>query len=266
MQKTIAGITGLGVLLGTGYLFWRSSASTCPSLAQVTAQVQQHPAVRQCANIVVAIEGCTVRLQGRMANAAQHTLLREAIQKLPGIAQVNDAAVQFVGPPFCEVLDLLEPFHTRPEARDSSLGVTLVNKPGGKTPVYIQGEHLTLEITTPDKFASYLYVDYYTVDGQVQHLFPNSQETSHFFRPRSVYVVGQLAKQHMPWKVLPPFGQELLTVIASKQPLVFTPQAPRYNPEPAHLYISQLLQALPKGKTTTDVATVNYLMETRAKP
>ncbi|MGE3538718.1 MAG: DUF4384 domain-containing protein [Candidatus Tectimicrobiota bacterium] len=266
MGKTIAGIVGLGVVLGAAYLFWRSSIPACPSLAQISARVQQHPSVQQCANIAVAVEGCVVRLQGRIENATQRTRLREAIQSIPGIAQVNDASVQSVDRPFCEVLDILDPLYKREETLASGLAVKLVNKSGEKIPVYSQGEHLILEITTPLKFESYVYVDYYTVDGQVQHLFPNPLEATNFFPPRSVYVVGQLDEQHIPWKALPPFGKELLTVITSKHPLVFTPKAPRYDPEPASLYIDQLQRALPRGHVPPEVAVASYLIETREKP
>src|SRR5262249_33877476 len=85
-------------------------------------------------------------------------------------------------------------------------------------------------------FDSFVYVDYYSTDGQVQHLFPNITEPLNLLSPRQVYTVGQPDDKHMKWTPLPPFGRELITVIATKQPLVFTPKAPRYDPESARSY------------------------------
>src|SRR5262249_15304705 len=167
------------------------------------------------------------------------------VQNIRGITYVNDALTRIVEAPFCEVLDILEPVQKHAETHDFGLKVRLVNKEGKKSPVYVQGENLIIEVTTPAKFDSFVYVDYYSTDGQVQHLFPNIREALNFFPPRSVYTVGQPDGQHFEWKPLPPFGRELISVIVTKQPLVFTPKTPRYDPELATAYLDQLRQALP---------------------
>ena len=107
------------------------------------------------------------------------------------------------------------------------------------------------------------YVDYYSTDGQVQHLFPNIKEPLNFLPPRSVYTVGQPDDKHVEWKPLPPFGRELISVIATKQPLVFTPKAPRYDPESARSYLDQLHQAIPRDLSQAEIAALFYPIETR---
>lgn len=230
------------------------------------AQIQRHPAAQQCASVAVAMEGCAVRLQGRVESETQRARLRSAVQNIKGITQVNDTLLRIIEPPFCEILDVLEPLQKHAETRNFGLKVRLVNKEGQQLPVYVQGENLLIEVTTPAQFESFVHVDYYTTDGQVQHLLPNLQEEVNLIPPRSVYTVGQLDEEHFEWKVLPPFGRELITVIVTKQPLVFTPKAPRYDAEPARFYLDQLRQALPHDLAPAGIAAAFYLIETRDRP
>jgi hypothetical protein len=235
-------------------------------VAEIQARIQQHPAARQCANVTVMVEHCVLRLQGRVENEAQRARLREVAQQIKGITHINDALLRVVEAPFCEVLELLEPLQQHAAAQDFGLKVRLVRKEGQRLPVYVQGENLIIEVTAPSKFQSFVYVDYYTTDGQVQHLFPNLQEALNLLSPRSVYTVGQPDGQHFEWKPLPPFGRELITVIATREPLLFTPRVPRYDPEPARLYIDQLRQALPRDPAQAEVAVAFYTIETRDRP
>jgi hypothetical protein len=204
-----------------------------------------------------------VKLQGRIESEENRARLRSVVQNIRGITYVNDALIRIVEAPFCEVLDILEPVQKHAETHDFGLKVRLVNKEGKKSPVYVQGENLIIEVTTPAKFESFVYVDYYSTDGQVQHLFPNIKEALNFLPPHSVYTVGQPDDKHVEWKPLPPFGRELISVIATKQPLVFTPKAPRYDPESARSYLDQLHQAIPRDLSQAEIAAIFYPIETR---
>ena len=93
--------------------------------------------------------------------------------------------------------------------------------------------------------------------------FAKSYQALNFLPPRSVYTVGQPDGKHVELKPLPPFGRELIAVMATKQPLVFTPKVPRYDPEPAGLYLDQLRQALPRDLVQVEIAATFYTIETR---
>ena len=267
MWKLVAVVVGLVIVLWAVYRFWYLSGfPPCPPVSEIAAQVRQHPATQQCANVSVAVEGCRASLQGRVESEAQRARLLDAVRRIKGITAVDDALLQVVEAPLCEVLELLEPVQKHAETHDFRLQVRLVNKEGEKLPVYVQGENLIIEVTAPAKFASFVYVDYYTTDGQVQHLFPNLQEGLNFLPPRGVYTVGQPDGQHFEWKPLPPFGRELLTVIATKRPLVFVPKAPRHDPEPARFYLDQLRYALPRDLSQAEIAVAFYTIETRDRP
>ncbi len=264
MRKLVVVILGLGLVLWAVYRFWyRSSTPSCPPLSQIAVQIKHDPAIQQCADISVEMERCIVSLQGRIESEAQLARLRSVVQNIKGIVYINDTLVRFVEAPFCEVLDLLEPLQKHATIHDFGLKVRLVNKEGKKSPVYVQGENLIIEVTAPAQFESFVYVDYYATDGQVQHLLPNLREPLNFLPPGRVYTVGQPDGQHWEWKPLPPFGRELITVLATKQPLVFTPKMPRYDPEPARSYLDQLRQALPHDLSQAEIAATFYIIETR---
>jgi Domain of unknown function (DUF4384)/BON domain len=257
-------VVGLGVAIWAIYRFWHlSSTPPCPPISAIEAQIRQDPAAQQCADISVEVDRCVVKLQGRIESEENRARLRSVVQNIRGITYVNDTLIRIVEAPFCEVLDILEPVQKHAETHNFGLKVRLVNKEGKKSPVYVQGENLIIEVTTPAKFESFVYVDYYSTDGQVQHLFPNIKEALNFLPPHSVYTVGQPDDKHVEWKPLPPFGRELISVIATKQPLVFTPKAPRYDPESARSYLDQLHQAIPRDLSQAEIAAIFYPIETR---
>jgi hypothetical protein len=256
----------LGVAIWALYRFWHlSSTPPCPPLAEIEAQLRRDPAAQQCADFAVEVDRCVVKLQGRIESEENRARLRSVVQNIRGITFVNDTLMRIVEAPFCVVLDILEPVQKHAEAGDFGLKVRLVNKEGKKSPVYVQGENLIIEVTTPAKFESFVYVDYYSTDGQVQHLFPNIKEPLNFLSPRSVYTVGQPDDKHVEWKPLPPFGRELITVIATRQPLVFTPKTPRYDPELASAYLDQLRQTIPRDEALAqaEIAALFFSIETR---
>ena len=264
MELGVIWVIVLGVVLWAVYRYWHlSSTPPCPSLAEIEAQIRQEPSLQQCADITVEINSCIVRVQGRMESPDQLARLRGVVQNMKGITYINDTSVRFVEAPFCEVIDLLEPVQKHAATNNFGLKVRMVNKDAKKPLVYVQGENLIVEVTTPAKFESFVYVDYYSTDGQVQHLFPNPQEVLNLFPAESVYTVGQPDGRHAEWKPLPPFPCEYITVIATKQPLVFTPRRPRYDPEPARSYIDQLRQAIPRDLAQTEIAAAFYPIETR---
>jgi type IV/VI secretion system ImpK/VasF family protein len=248
-------------MVGPVYWFWFAppSAPVVPLADRVQQWLDGHPEVLACAKVAppIEVQGRVVSLGGRVVSESQGAEIRKGIQRLDRGIQVKDT-FHLIPRPFCEVLDLLEPFNKRNEEQAFGLTASL-NKPGA---LYANNENFSLEVRTPTKFESYVYVDYYSSDKTVGHLFPNPQETSNRFGPNSSYTVGRLNGPH-PWSITPPFGRDLVTVIASKVPL-FIP--PRYEPESAEAYLKELRQALPKDVSTADMAATFYFITTREQP
>jgi type VI secretion system protein ImpK len=250
------------IVLALIYWFWLapSPAPQMPLAERVKQWLDGHPEVLQCSKVsVIEAQAGIVTLGGRVASEAQRANIRQGLQSLDRRLQVRDA-FEVIAWPFCEVLDLLEPFKKRNE--EQAFGLTSrLDKPGDP-PLYYQNENFIVEVKAPAKFESYVYVDYYSTDETVGHLFPNAKETSNRLGPGRSYTVGQLSGPQK-WEVLPPFGRDLVTVIASKAPLFLQS---RPGAEPVKTYLQDLRQAMPRDVSTADVAATFYFIQTQDRP
>ena len=159
------------------------------------------------------------------------------------------------------MLALLEPVQTHADAH--ALGFAARPNKVSAPLVYQEGEDLFIEVTTPAQFDSYIYVDFYDNDGRVHYLFFNP-ELNRPFPPQSMHTLGYADGQPA-WGIGPPYGRRLVTVIASKTPLVFPPLTPRDDPGSAALYLARLRQALPQDMAPAEVAATFFFLETQAQ-
>jgi hypothetical protein len=86
-----------------------------------------------------------------------------------------------------------------------------------------------VDVSTPD-YQSYVSVDYFVLDGQVVHLLPNAAARENLAPPRYTATIGSLGN----WVIGPPFGTEMLVLIATPMPL-FDTVRPDAEPGPAYL-------------------------------
>lgn len=201
---------------------------------------------------VIGIQGDVVTLGGYIGSLQHRDTIRQALLQIQGISTVNDGNVRVLQWPLCEVVELLTPLQTHAQAQQNGLALQL-NK--GETPTYFHGENLIADVQTPRTSTSYVYVDYYTADKYVGHLLPNTKERANTFAPSSMIQVGRLDGPQQ-WLILPPFGLELVTVIASSTPL-FAPA--RLAPESAQDYLPALREALKRASSSGVVATYQFL-------
>ena len=245
-------------LCGGWWLLRRDATLPClaPSLSGLTPMLADQP----CAQASVAVQGCTVTLSGRVENADQRANIHRAIQSLASPVHIEDA-LHIIPRPFCEVLALLEPVQAH--ATTHALGLVARANKVGTPAVYVQEEDLVIEVTTPAQFESYIYIDFYDSNGRVHYLFFNPV-FNRPFAPQSVQTLGYVDGQPA-WGIGPPYGRGLVTVIASKTPLVFSPFAPQDDPGSATFYLSRLRQALPQNVEPAEVAATFFFIETRAQ-
>ena len=251
------------------WLSWRDEVSLwvaqreeaplpCPNMSGPA--IAQMLATQPCAQVSVAVQACTVTLSGRVADEDQRARIHRVVQSVASTVRIDDA-LRLIPRPFCEVLDLFEPMQTYAEAH--TFGLLVRPNKSGDPPVYVQGENLVIEVTTPTQFKSYIYVDFYDDDGRVHYLFFNPG-FNRPFTPQSVHLLGYADGQPA-WGIGPPYGRGLVTVIASKTPLVFPPLEPGDDAESAALYLSRLRQALPPEGSQAEVAATFFFIETRAQ-
>jgi|GEM_PF-1916947 len=124
--------------------------------------------------------------------------------------------------------------------------------------VFEEGERFMINIL-PEKDA-YLQVDYYQVDGKVVHLLPNPHE-SNFVEGGKPFIIGKSGSAYE-FIVEAPFGEELLMVVASQEPIL----AVYFDiVEPAEPYLKRLARNLRKQRTKGLMAGAHYIVLTKAR-
>ena len=125
-----------------------------------------------------------------------------------------------------------------------------------------EGDPISIEITAGD-YPVDLRIDYFSLDGQVLHMLPNEKMPSVRLGAGSRRIFGSGGGED--WRAGgPPFGTELILVIATPQPLDL---GKRPTVEDAAIYLS----ALEKGLRQRGAAAAKpnllktMLVETRAK-
>jgi type IV/VI secretion system ImpK/VasF family protein len=257
LQAGLALLIMIPLGLFGAYKFWSlpSPATLSPSVV-TAAELQQQLAGHPCTQVAVALQTHGVGLSGWVASEAQRAEVRQRVYTLTGVTQVTDT-LQLVPPLLCEVVHLLSPLHQAGMAAGLNLGAQL-NK-SASAPVYRSGEDFAVTVKTPTPFPSYVYVEYYSADGTVIHLWPNPQETPQRVGRDRTLTVHQMAGN--PLEIQAPFGLELVTVVASKTPLFTTPRAVR---EETETYLRALRQALLyNGARSVEMAATFAFLTTR---
>jgi type IV/VI secretion system ImpK/VasF family protein len=213
---------------------------------------------------LVEVQDGVVTLAGRLLHA-QREQLRQDLRAVEGISEIRDAGLWLIPPVFCDAVELLRPLQA--ETR-RGLSVRLENYGGGGAyPTYQRDDRLMVTFQVPE-FARvptkmvYVYVDYYATfadkahldNTYVGHMFPQAKERQNGFRATQSYTVGQAGAQE--WEISKPFGLELVTVIASAQPL---PVSPRPKVEEAAAYVQELRRALGRSGSADMVASYTFI-------
>jgi len=89
-----------------------------------------------------------------------------------------------------------------------------LNAPDG---VYREGETIEFRVTAPD-YDGFLYLDYYQIDGNVVHILPAPGNHGVVTQRGSKAVIGASGAA-LTYEIFPPFGRELLVLMASPEPL-----------------------------------------------
>ncbi|AWB07400.1 serine/threonine protein kinase (plasmid) [Azospirillum humicireducens] len=102
------------------------------------------------------------------------------------------------------------------------------------------GDPLILEIRGPARPVR-IQADYFTIDGTVIHLLPNPSDSGTALEAGETRRLGDRADGGRYWTIGPPYGAELLLVIATSESLFPTP---RPEQEAAADYLDALMEAL----------------------
>jgi hypothetical protein len=109
-----------------------------------------------------------------------------------------------------------------------------------------QGDPIAVQVKSSAKYALNLRIDYFTLEGQVLHMWPNPTFPAARLAAGETREFLNSGPGNQVWRAGgAPFGTEMVTVTATPQPLDFTP-APQ-TVEPASDYLRRLKDALRRG-------------------
>ena len=151
---------------------------------------------------------------------------------LPGAGAVTPA-IAVLPQPLCQVLDAV-PAKAALAANDAAAPRLAV---GGDNGVYHDGDHLLVTVTAPAAYDGYLYVGY--IDGAaklVAHLLPNDIRSDNHVIAGQQIVIGEMPQERARYGFQPPYGTNLIIVLATRRPLFDAPLSK----------LSELNQYLPK--------------------
>ena len=242
-------VAGIAVV-GAG-LWWYQQQSLRPVLSEVQAILDSVP----CAALVATASGRSVSVNGFATQSIELAGAEQAVAGLPGVGKVG-MAVTAVDRSYCRLLDFYAPYWK--VNRIQKLGTAIATpKPGN---VFVEGEPLMLDVAAP-LYRSYLYVDYHFRDGYVVHLVPDQRSGPVRLDAAEWLSLGEDGA----WVVSPPFGQEMIAVLASPVPLFADV---RQGHESDGDYLSALDERLKADSTGTEgrPVTADFVFITTKSP
>ena len=221
----------------------------------ILAPVQKELAAFPCSALEASVdegEG-SVKVTGYVSRADDIAAVKQRVLGVQGVKSA-DVQVEHRIWPHCEVVDILKAYKARND--DGQYGLT-VTPFTGHSERFIEGEKITVKVTEPN-YEGYLYVDYYTVTGDVAHIFPHPQESEsgRTFGGSEQLTIGEEGRG---WVVCPPLGQELITVISSPTPLYTEALV---ESEPAKDYLPKLRRMLDANRGNAKLAAAYLFMQT----
>jgi len=149
-------------------------------------------------------EGGTLAIAGYLGQGRAASLLAPEVKDLFDRHAVDLRVIE-VEPNLCAALDVIA---QTPSAVSGADAITLRGGTGAEKDQFLAGDQLVIEIPARDE-DRFIAVDYFQHDGQVLHLVPG--------QPLKAMQPLTLADPN--WQIGEPFGQDMVVVLSSLQPL-----------------------------------------------
>lgn len=219
-----------------------------------------------CAHVSAKVDllGGTVTLSGHARSGDDRARLATTIAALPGIRRVDTAAVSVVGEPYCRVLTFLArpEFQRSTEQRGDLLTLGATSGPGTRRA--IGGETLAFTMSAPE-FDAFLYVDHFSADGRVTHLLPTDRPDN-IFKKDAVFRLGAASPLGRKAVVGPPYGLDVVVVVASSEPIFVRPRPASEDANPYLAALDGRLRGMAEQGIRPRLEYAYYLVSTSAPP
>ena len=184
-----------------------------------------------CSALKARVEDDRIYVKG-FALQQDKQMLGNTLSLVANTGRADLSGIQIVDKQQCAVLDSLSGYWKINQSMKNQVSI-VSNKAGNR---YIEGENLVLKITSPD-YNSFIYVDYYSIDGGVLHMVPSPRFRANETPARYNATIGDLGE----WTIAKPFGTELIVIMATPEPLF---KSLRDEYEPRDSYLSDLEKRL----------------------
>lgn len=217
--------------------------------------VAQVLAATPCALLTANVDGNTLQVDGFVAESALGGL-RDKLGKVPGVKTLKLDAQPLTSDK-CDVVRMVAPYWSGGRKAGEKSGAALRTRGGTQL---AEGAPLVLDIHTPPH-ESYVYVDYFVVDGKVAHLVPSGRIQGNQAPASYTATVGDSGD----WVISKPFGTELVVLLTTPVPL-FTARRPEFETRQEYLRalekpLAQMASKHGRDQISADVVQIS----TRAK-
>ncbi len=202
-----------------------------PVLKQLNEVFEGFP----CAQLRSVRDGASVKISGYL-HPPELAKLKAAVLKLDSVSSVT-AKTHPISDEQCSLLRMIAPFVARNRLDEMGLSIVARNPTGE----FKEAEKLVIRFRTP-KSQTHLYIDYFSLDGQVVHMLPDPNFANIPVAPNLEQSLGD-DPSAVQWTVGPPFGVELIIALAIPTPL-FETARPEF--EDRSVYLKALKQELRK--------------------
>lgn len=250
------------------------ATTTAPSTAQTTAPTTAPPPaageapIDQLSKALAQIDCAALRAHLSAQGAPSISGIVPDDQQRAKITQLAarffpnahpEMTIEVVPPPLCRSLAALNAIRLSGQLSDGNMSLRLANG----TSQLREGDLIQVEVRGPTYPVS-LRIDYFSIGGQVLHLWPNNDETSVSLTAGQTRVFGQ-AGAHKVWAAGgAPFGTEFISVIATSAALDLG--ATRRPVESADDYLRDLKSALGRSRPLPSAPNIAAVLMVHTSP
>ncbi len=225
-----------------------------PSLDEVATLLGTIP----CSVLQASMHDRSALVRGYVAGPKVMKRIEDSLGKVAGITEVKNE-IQELPRIYCQTLELYAPYWKA--NRDAGFG-TAIGTPNASN-AFVEGERLVVDIGTPT-YKSWLYVDYFAQDGSVVHMMPSPGEVFNQGDTRDSFQLGEAGDIGL-WEVAPPFGTEMVVVLATSAPVFESPRGELEQGNDYRAALRKRLKALESKSRKAKISADFVVIETEPR-